>query len=119
MLSPSNLFRLLSEFIVLLLGALMILLAITGRVGLPARPVALVLLAIVFIYWAMRAWMRPEPEAVRLQTHIRAGSLVLVGVLVLAIPLLPLRYANLLLGLAGGVLVLRGLLGGLLSARQS
>jgi hypothetical protein len=119
MLTPANLFRLLSEFIVLLLGALMILLAITGRVGLPARPMALVLLAIVFIYWAMRAWMRREPEAARMQTHIRAGSLVLVGVLVLGIPLLPLQYANLLLGLAGGVLALRGLLGGLLFARQS
>jgi hypothetical protein len=118
MLTPANLFRLLSEFIVLLLGALMILLAITGRVGLPARPIALVLLAILFIYWAMRAWMRREPDSVRLQTHIRAGSLALVGALVLGMTLLPLRFTNLLLGLAGGVLALRGLLGCVLFTRQ-
>ena len=118
MLTPANLFRLLSEFIVLLLGALMILLAITGRVGLPARPIALVLLAILFLYWAMRAWMRREPDSVRLQTHIRAGSLALVGALVLGMTLLPLRYTNLLLGLAGGVLALRGLLGGVLFTRR-
>jgi hypothetical protein len=118
MLTPANLFRLLSEFIVLLLGALMILLAITGRVGLPARPIALVLLAILFIYSAMRAWMRREPDSVRLQTHIRAGSLALVGALVLGMTLLPLRFTNLLLGLAGGVLALRGLLGCVLFTRQ-
>src|SRR5271169_6528387 len=38
MATSGNLFRLLSEFIVLLLGALLILLAATGRIGLPARP---------------------------------------------------------------------------------
>jgi hypothetical protein len=97
MLTPANLFRLLSEFILLLLGALLILLALTRRVGLPARPAALIFLGVLFVYWGIRAWMRREPESTRVQTHIRAGSLVLVGVFVLGIPLLPLRHANLLL----------------------
>ena len=116
--TTANLVRLLGEFIVLLLGALMILLAITGHVGLPARPSALVLLSILVIYWAVRAWIAREPEAARLETHIRASSLALVGFLLLGIRILPLRYANLLLGLAGGVLVLRGLVGGVLLARH-
>jgi hypothetical protein len=42
-----------------------------------------------------------------------------VGLLVLAIPLLPLRHANLLLGMAGGVLVLRGIASALLSFQKS
>jgi len=63
--------------------------------------------------------MRREPSSVRSQTHIRAGSLVLVGLLILAITVLPLRFANLLLGLAGCVLLLRGLLGAVLIGRQS
>jgi hypothetical protein len=118
-LNPARLFRLLSEFILLLLGALLILLALTRRVGLPARPAALVFLGALFIYWGMRAWMRREPESTRVQTHIRAGSLVLVGLFVLAIPLLPLRHANALLGFAGAVLVLRGLFGAFLSFQKS
>lgn len=117
--SPATLFRLLSEFIVLLLGALMILLAVTGRVGLPGRPTALVILGVVLIYWGVRALARPGPGADRLQMRIRAASLVLVGVLVLAIRFLPVRSAELLLGIAGGVLVARGLAGGVLLARRS
>jgi hypothetical protein len=113
-----SLFRLLSEFIVLLLGGLLILIALTRRVGLPAKPGALELLAVVFIYWAVRAWMRRGKNELRLETQVRAGSLALVGLFVLAIPLLPLRYANLLLGLAGTVLVLRGLLEAFLAVRR-
>jgi hypothetical protein len=47
--APTNLFRLLSEFILLLLGSLLILLALTRRVGLPARPEALVFLGALFV----------------------------------------------------------------------
>jgi hypothetical protein len=117
--TAASLFRLLSEFIVLLLGGLLILLALTRNVGLPERPVALVILAVVLIYWGVRTLMRPSPEAERLQTRIRAGSLVLVGLFVLGIRFLPLRDAGLLLALAGGVLVIRGLAGGVLLARRS
>jgi hypothetical protein len=116
--SPATLFRLLSEFIVLLLGALLILLALTRPIGLPGRPVALVILGVVLIYWGVRAVLRPGLEAERLQTRIRAGSLVLVGMLVLGVRFLPLRHAGLLLGIAGAVLVVRGLAGGVLLARR-
>jgi hypothetical protein len=117
--SAATLFRLLNEFIVLLLGALLIVLAISGRVGFPGRPEALALLGIVLIYWGARTWARPDARANRLQERIRAGSLVLVGVIVIGMRWAPLRDASLLLGLAGGVLVLRGLLGSVLSARRS
>jgi hypothetical protein len=116
---PATLFRLLSEFIVLLLGALLILLALTRSVGLPDRPVALVILGVVLIYWGARALARPGLAAERLQTRIRAGSLVAVGLLVLGMRFLPLRQAGLLLALAGGVLVVRGLVGAVLLARRT
>ena len=119
MATPANLFRLLSEFILLLLGALLLLLALTRRVGLPARPAALIFLGVLFVYWGIRAWMRREQDVAQAQTHLRGGSLVLVGLFVLAIPLRPLRHANLLLGLAGGVLVLRGIASALLSFQKS
>jgi hypothetical protein len=114
---PQNLFKLLSEFIVLLLGALLILLSLSGRIGLPARPVALVALGVVFVYWGARAGLRPEAKTPRLEARIRASSLALVGIAVLAIPFLSVRYAPLLLSVAGSVLVLRGLLGAVFSFR--
>jgi len=117
--TPATLFRLLSEFIVLLLGALLILLALTRSVGLPGRPVVMVILGVVLIYWGARAIARPGAEADRLQSRIRAGSLVVVGLLVLAIRYVPPRIAELLLAVAGGVLVIRGLVGGVLLARRS
>jgi len=110
----ATLFRLLNELIVVLLGALLMVLALSGRVGLPGRPIALVLLGIVLIYWGIRALLRREPEGGRRQAEIRAASLVVVGALVLAIPLLPVSDTDPLLEIAGGVLVLRGLLGGVL-----
>jgi hypothetical protein len=111
MLTTPKLFQLLNEAIVLLLGALLILLALSGRVGLPTRPAALVALGIIFVYWGARAWVRREPAPVSSSSKIRAGSLVLVGLLVLGIPVFPTSYIPLLLGLAGAVLVFRGLLG--------
>jgi hypothetical protein len=119
MLNSANLFGFVSEFIVLLLGAILLLLGAPGRAGVPARPAALVGLGVLFLYWGARAWMGPQPKTSRTQRTIRAGSLALVGVLVAAIPFLPLRDANYLVGIAGGVLVLRGLVGGALSLRQA
>lgn len=117
--SPATLFRLLSEFIVLLLGALLILLALTRPVGVPGRPVAMAILGVVLMYWGVRALARPGIAEELWLARIRAGSLVLVGVLVLGIRFLPSRHAELQLALAGGVLVIRGLVGGVLLARRS
>jgi hypothetical protein len=115
MATPNNLFRLLSEFILLLLGALLILLAATGRIGLPSRPGGVVALGAIFIFWGVRAATRPGSKAVRLETVIRAGSLLLVGILILAVPFVPAHRAPQLFILAGGVLVLRGALAAAIS----
>jgi hypothetical protein len=119
MLNSATLFRLLNEFIVLLLGGLLILLAVSGRVGLPGRPSALVVVGIVLIYWGVRALMWRGTRVDKLEARVRAGSLVLVGFLILGIPLLPMRQAELLLEIAGGVLVLRGFLGSILLVRRA
>jgi hypothetical protein len=120
--TPANLFRLLNEFILFLLGALLILLAVTRGVMLPSRPSALLALGVALIYWGARAGMRrggtPAPDAAR-GRQIRSVSLVFVGLLVASIPLVPLRYAETLLVVAGGVLMLRGILSGILYARAA
>jgi len=114
----ANLFRLLSEFIVLLLGALLIVVAISRPVGLPASPIAVVILGIALIYWGARVWTRPGAEANRLNARVRGGSLLIVGICVLAIRWLPLRDESLLLLVCGAVLVIRGLVGGVVFAWQ-
>jgi hypothetical protein len=118
MLTSAKLFQLLNESIVLLLGALLILLAVSGRVGLPTRPAALIAVGIVFLYWGARAWTRRGPAAPHCSSKIRAGSLALVGALILGVPVLPVRCIPLLLGLAGAVLVLRGTLGAIFFTRS-
>lgn len=109
--STLHLFRLINDFIFLLLGGFLILLAVTRPVMLPTRPMALVLLGVFLMYWGVRAWIKPEPGAARQQTIARAVSLLLVGLLVAIIPIMPLQDSATLLGAAGCVLALRGLAG--------
>jgi hypothetical protein len=116
--NTASLFRLISELIILLLGALLILVAITRGVALPARPSALVILGLLLVYSGVRAGLRREPGDTPLSRNIRSGSLFLVGGIVIAIALLPVRHSATLLGLAGGVLVLRGIAGGIIFARK-
>ena len=117
--TPASLFRLLNEFIMLLLGALLILLAMSHRIGLPSRPALWYALGALLIFWGLRTGMRPASKASNEHAAIRGGSLILVGLIMLGAPLVSLRYEALLLALAGGVLVLRGLLGSVLLARAS
>lgn len=119
MQSTAALFRLLNEFIILLLGALLILLAATHRLSLPARTGMWFGLGAALILWGLRTEMRPLPKSSPEHSAIRGGSLILVGLMIIAIPLVPMHYEALLLALAGGVLVLRGLLGSVLLARSS
>jgi hypothetical protein len=118
-LNPPSLFRLVNEFNNLLLGALLILLALNRGVSLPARPTAMIALGVLLIYWGIRARMRRQTREPEEAVNLRSGSLILVGIFVLAIPMLPLRFADILLALAGGILVLRGILGGVLSLQES
>ena len=138
MQSTANLFRLLNEFIMLLLGALLVLLAASHRIAMPERRGLWFALGAVMIVWGLRAGMRPPPNprstnksksrsmnvsntiAKSAPEHaaIRGGSLILVGIMIVAIPLSPWHYEPVLLALAGGILVLRGLLGSVLIVRS-
>jgi hypothetical protein len=114
-----NLFRLLNEFIILLLGALLILLAVNRGVSLPSRPSAMIALGVLLMYGGIRGWLHRQLQKEGGAVILRSGSLILVGILILVIPILPLRYADILLALAGGVFVVRGLVSGVLFLRES
>ncbi|HXW55913.1 MAG TPA: hypothetical protein VEJ67_09210 [Candidatus Cybelea sp.] len=119
MRKPPNLFRLVNEFIVLLLGALLILIAVRGTVGLPSRPLLMMIVGVIFVFWAARTWSRRAPNEPRALAAVRAVSLAIVGLLLIAIPMLFLSRTSLILEIAGAVLVLRGIIGGLLSLLET
>ena len=118
MAARPNLLLLVTEFIVILLGGLLILLSLSRTIGVPSKPL-MIILGVIVVYWALRAWMRKEPAAARLQTYVRAGSLTILGLIMITVAVVPLSFANLLVTLAGCVLVARGLLGALLSLRRA
>lgn len=118
MAARPNVLFLIGEFIVMLLGGFLILLSLSRTVSVPSKLV-MIILGVIVVYWALRAWMRKEPAAARLQTHVRAGSLAILGLIMITIALAPLSFANLLVTLAGCVLVVRGFIAALLAFRRT
>ncbi len=117
MLTPSQIFALFNEIVFVFLGALLILVALTGRFAHPGHSKFWIILGVVLFYWALRIWMRRTGAQPRWTLRVRAGSLALVGALVLAIAWLPFSYGAPLLAASGCVLALRGVLSAVLLAR--
>lgn len=116
--TASYLFRLLNEIVVFLLGALLALLAASHRLH-PSRQASMwILLGVILIYWGARAGMRPAPRSTGWQDRLRGASFILAGALMLPIAILP-GFTSLLLGAAGAVLALRGLVMAVAFARLS
>jgi hypothetical protein len=110
MTAPANLFRLFNEIVIFLLGALLMLLAVSNRLRPSSNPTTWILLGLLLIYWSARTGMRWAPASTRWHERLRAGSFATAGVAILSIAWLPLRLAPLALGIADGVMALRGLL---------
>ena len=104
MTAPANLFRLFNEIVIFLLGALLMLLAVSNRLRPSSNPTTWILLGLLLIYWSARTGMRWAPASTRWHDRLRAGSFATAGVAILSIAWLPLRLAPLALGIAGGVM---------------
>ena len=115
MLSPARLTQLLMEFVFLLLGALVIWLAANGRIYFDRHGVSWLVLSVALIAWGLLALAKPGQFWAKWN---RGGSLVLLGVVMLAISRVPFDWVVKLLALAGVILVARGILGSLLILRQ-
>lgn len=110
MLQPAVLLRLCAEFVMLLLGLLLVQLAVTGRALADRRSPVWLALAVFLIYWGFRAWVRAGRGRPRQEERLRGGSLALVGAVMLGVVRAPFSWVAPLLGVAGGILALRGLL---------
>ena len=118
MLSPARLTQLLMEFVFLLLGVLVIWLAANGRIYFDRHGVSWLVLSFALIAWGLLALAKPGQFWAKWQKWNRGGSLVLLGVVMLAISHVPFDWVVELLAAAGVILVARGILGSLLILRQ-
>ncbi len=122
--NPANLFRMMTEFIFILLGGFLVWLGLNNRFLNPPnfnpRSPAWLGLGAALIYWGVRAWTKTARAArtsSRMVTRVGGASLVLVGLMMLALVGLEFRWVGIVLAAAGGVLVLRGFLAAVLSLR--
>jgi hypothetical protein len=124
MLTPANLFRMMTEFIFILLGGFLVWLGMSNRflspVNFDPRSPAWLGLGAVLIYWGVRTWLKTSRAArtsQRTVARVGGASLVIVGLFMLGLVFLTFRWVGLALSAAGGVLALRGLLAAVLSLR--
>jgi hypothetical protein len=118
MLSPPRLTQLLTEFVFLLLGALVIWLAANGRIYFDRHSVGWLVMSVGLIAWGLLALVKPGQFWAKWQKWNRGGSLVLLGAVMLAISRVPFDWVVKLLAAAGVILLLRGAFGSLLILRR-
>jgi hypothetical protein len=120
MVSPANLFRMMTELIFVLLGAFLAWAGLTGGYLFDPRKPAWLLLGAVLVYWGSRAWTKTARTARTTErTLMRVGgaSLSLVGLMMLGLVFVELRWVGTVLAVAGGILAFRGLAGAVLALR--
>jgi len=121
MLTPERLLRLIIELIFILLGGLLIWFAFAGPIygrTVDRHSLSWVILSVVLILWGLRALYKPGQWWLRWQNWTRGLSLALLGILMLVISRVPFSWVGPLLATAGGLLVLRGIIGSVLIYRQ-
>ncbi len=97
------------ELVFALLGFLLLWLARFHRPIFAPNTLAWAIVSAAMILLGLRALVRPGPWNVRWQNLVRGLSLVLVGVLLLAIMRVPFGWVHAVLEAAGLLLILRGL----------
>jgi hypothetical protein len=120
MLSPANLFRMMTEMIFVLLGGLLVWVGLSGMFLFNPRKPTWLGLGAVLVFWGVRAWMqtkRAARTAERTAVRVGGASLALVGLMMFGLEFVEFRWAGTVLAMAGGILVLRGLISAVLSLR--
>lgn len=108
MTSTTQLFRLMNEVIFVLLGALLAWAAFTGHYYFNPRSMMWLLLAgLLVAYGAVAAMWSSGPRAIAI---VRGGSLTIVGLVMLSLSHVILRWVQPMLIFAGAVLAARGLI---------
>lgn len=118
MLSPARLTELLMELVFLLLGALVVWLAVNQRIYFDRHGKGWLVLSLALVAWGLLALAKPGQFWAKWKKWNRGGSLVLLGLVMFAIARAPFEWVVKLLGVAGFILIARGILGSFLILRQ-
>jgi hypothetical protein len=114
--STTQLFRLMNEVVFVLLGALLAWAAFTGHYYFNPRSMMWILLAgLLVAYGAVAAMWSSGPRSI---AFVRGGSLIIVGLIMLALSHVILRWVQPMLIIAGATLAARGLIVAVLVMRN-
>ncbi len=117
-LSPARLTQMMVEFVFVLLGLLVVWLGLSGRIYFDRRGVGWLVVSVALVVWGMMAFAKQGQWWAKQQKFVRGGSLVLLGLAMLAMSRIPFLWVPRLLMAAGVILILRGLLSSVLILRQ-
>src|SRR5882762_4322921 len=121
MLTPERLLQLIIELIFILLGGLLIWFGFAGPIygrTVDRHSISWLILSAALLLWGFRALYKPGQWWLRWENWTRGLSLVLLGILMMAISRVPFSWVGPLLATAGGLLVLRGVVGSILIYRS-
>ena len=111
-MTSSSQFRLMNEVVFVLLGALLAWAAYTGHFYFDPRGIMWLLLAGLLVAYGMVALMWSSgPRSIAI---VRGGSLIVVGLIMLSLSHVILRWVAPMLEIAGATLALRGIIIGAL-----
>ncbi len=117
MLTPERLLRFTIELIFLLLGVLVAWLALARRIFVDRHGKAWLILSVALILWGLRALYKPGQWWVRWENWTRGLSLLILGLLMLAITRVPFGWVEPMIAAGGVVLAVRGIIGSALFFR--
>jgi hypothetical protein len=117
MLTPERLLRFTIELIFLLLGILVAWLALAGRIFVDRHGKAWLILSAALVLWGLRALYKPGQWWARWENWTRGLSLMLLGILMLAITRVPFAWVEPMIAAGGAVLAARGIIGSALTFR--
>ena len=118
--TPASLLRITNEMIFVLLGGLLVWVGLNSRFMFDPRKPAWLGLGAVLVYWGLRAWMKTQRAArtaERMTVRVGGASLAIVGIMMLSLVFVQFRWVGTILAMAGGILIIRGLVSAALSLR--
>jgi hypothetical protein len=120
MLSSDRLLRITIELLFVFLGALVVWLGVTKHIFFDRRSLGWAAVSVILLLWGARGLYKPAKYLSRAENWTRAASLVLLGLVMLAISRVPFTLVGPMLALVGLLLALRGVIGAFLviSAKQ-
>lgn len=109
MFTPQRLLRMVIELLFVLLGGMVIWLGLSGQIFFDRRKPSWLLLSAALILWGLRALYRPAQSFAQLERWTRGLSLILLGIVMLAMSRVPFQWVGPLVAIGGLVLGTRGL----------